>query len=155
MGDHRSMEMPVQPYQSQQRVGDAERTAVCDALSAHFAAGRLSADDLEYRLTMAVQAVTRDDLRRLTADLPPVTPPVPAAAGASPPAERTWPVLSVLSMIALVGSVVLAGGMLLVLGAFSAFLFVAACCGGLAAALGGASATYLLMRHVRLRRPGE
>ncbi|SDS80821.1 DUF1707 SHOCT-like domain-containing protein [Microlunatus soli] len=145
---------PVPRAPAAERVGDAERSAVCDALSTHFAAGRLGAEDLEYRLTMAVQAVTRDDLYRLTADLPTASQPVPSGHR-PPPTQRAWPALSVLAVLALIGSFVVAGGMLMVLGAVEPFLFVAACFGGTAAALGGASGTYLLMRHLRLRRADE
>lgn len=150
---------PMPRRTANERVGDAERSAACDELSAHFAAGRLGAEDLEYRLTMAVAAVTRADLHRLTVDLPPSAqprPPMPQRPTPWPPApQRNWPAMSVLAVLALIGSLVIAGGMLTVLGAVEPFLFVAACFGGTAAAVGGASISYLLLQHVRLRRNDE
>ncbi|QDP95938.1 DUF1707 domain-containing protein [Microlunatus elymi] len=142
-----------------ERIGDVERSATCDALADHFAAGRLGSEDLEYRLNLAVQAVTRDDLLRLTADLPASGPSAaptvrqPTPGGLQPP--RSWPAMSVLAALGLIGSLLIAGGMLIVLGLVSPVLFLGACVGGLAAAVGGASAGYLLQQHVRLRRPDE
>lgn len=153
-----------------QRIGDVERSAVCEELSAHFAAGRLSDEDLEYRLTMAVHAVTGEDLHRLTMDLPsagtalptagppPGTPSWPPGTPIGPAGistRRTWPAVSVLAVLALIGSVCVAGGLLMALGLYQTWLFLGAFIGGSAAALGGASATYLIMTHLRLRRPGE
>jgi hypothetical protein len=147
-----------------QRVGDVERTQACEELSAHYAAGRLSEDDLEYRLTMAVHAVTRADLRRLTIDLPSgagatlahaATPTPNGSRPGLPAPPRSWPAVSVLAVLALIGSLTVAGGLLLLLGAYQTWLFVGAFIGGSAAALGGASATYLIMQHLRLRRPDE
>jgi hypothetical protein len=52
------------------RVGDAERDAAVAALREHFAAGRLDADEFEERVSAALTARTRTDLRRLFTDLP-------------------------------------------------------------------------------------
>ena len=140
-----------------ERIGEVERSATCDTLSEHFAAGRLSAEDLELRLSLAVRAVTQDDLRGLVADLP--SDALAAASSPTSPRQpttsRSWPAMSVLAMLALIGSLLVAGGMLIVLGAVSPLLFVGACLGGTAAAVGGASAGYLLHQHVRLRRLDE
>jgi hypothetical protein len=68
------------------RIGDRERAAVAERLSAHAADGRLSIEELETRLERANAAVFADELRSLEADLPgrrevvaPRRPPVPVA----------------------------------------------------------------------------
>ena len=52
------------------RVGDRERAAAAERLSAHHAAGRLSVDELEQRLERANAAVFTRELAELEADLP-------------------------------------------------------------------------------------
>jgi hypothetical protein len=52
------------------RVGDRERAAAAERLSAHHAAGRLSVDELERRLERADAAVFAHDLHAVEADLP-------------------------------------------------------------------------------------
>jgi hypothetical protein len=52
------------------RVGDRERAAAAERLSAHHAAGRLSVDELEQRLERANAAVYTHQLDELEADLP-------------------------------------------------------------------------------------
>jgi hypothetical protein len=52
------------------RIGDRERAAAADRLSAHAAAGRLSVDELEARLDRVHRAVLARDLRAVEADLP-------------------------------------------------------------------------------------
>jgi hypothetical protein len=60
------------------RIGDRERAAAADRLSAHAAAGRLSISELEQRLERAHAAVFARDLQALEADLPaPVRRPGP------------------------------------------------------------------------------
>jgi hypothetical protein len=61
------------------RVSDAERSAVADQLSAHFAAGRLDQAEFDERMSQAMAAKTRGELPALLADLPPAVPP-PAPA---------------------------------------------------------------------------
>src|SRR3954452_6099228 len=61
------------------RVGDRERTAAAERLSAHAAAGRLTVEEREERLERAGLAVVTSDLRALEADLP-----QPAARPARP-----------------------------------------------------------------------
>lgn len=56
------------------RVGDRERAAAAERLSAHHAAGRLSVDELEQRLERANAAVYAHELDELEADLPRRTP---------------------------------------------------------------------------------
>lgn len=55
------------------RASDAEREQVVQALSEHATTGRLTLAELEERIGQAYTAVTRDDLARLTADLPSAT----------------------------------------------------------------------------------
>lgn len=52
------------------RIGDAEREAAAATLSEHFAAGRLSRDELDERLDRAWTAKTASELDPLFADLP-------------------------------------------------------------------------------------
>jgi uncharacterized protein DUF1707 len=52
------------------RVSDQERDAVAREIREHFAAGRLSEDELGERIQAAYQARTQDELRALRADLP-------------------------------------------------------------------------------------
>ncbi len=62
------------------RVGDQERTAAANRLTAHAAAGRLRLDELEERLDEVNQAVFAGDLLAVEADLPasgPVDHPLP------------------------------------------------------------------------------
>jgi hypothetical protein len=66
------------------RIGDRERAAAAERLSAHHAAGRLSVDELEQRLERANAAVFAHDLDAVEADLPRRPPAMP------PPA---WPAL--------------------------------------------------------------
>jgi Domain of unknown function (DUF1707) len=61
------------------RVSDAERQAVADRLSEHFAAGRLDQAEFDERVGRAMSAKTRADLSGLFADLPETgAPAVPA-----------------------------------------------------------------------------
>ncbi|WP_433336321.1 DUF1707 SHOCT-like domain-containing protein [Spirillospora sp. CA-294931] len=52
------------------RVGDAEREALTSALHDHYAAGRLTRDELDERLNAALTSKTRGDLREIVRDLP-------------------------------------------------------------------------------------
>jgi hypothetical protein len=52
------------------RVSDDERERVVSLLHRHGAAGRLTHDELDERVGLALGARTRADLERLTADLP-------------------------------------------------------------------------------------
>lgn len=76
---------------SDMRVSDAERSAVGDLLSKHYADGRL--DDIEFkeRLDKAMSAKTRGDLRGLTADLPPLSAPQSAPV---PHRSHHWPLVA-------------------------------------------------------------
>jgi hypothetical protein len=52
------------------RIGDAERDAVAADLGEHYAAGRLTLDELHERLSATFAAKTYGHLTRLMADLP-------------------------------------------------------------------------------------
>lgn len=52
------------------RISDADRDGIAARLREHFADGRLTADELDERLTAALSAKTYGDLRRVMADLP-------------------------------------------------------------------------------------
>jgi hypothetical protein len=67
------------------RVSDAERSEVADTLSKHYGEGRLSAEELDERLSLAMSAKTRGDLIPLLADLP---APEPEPAARPSPGER-------------------------------------------------------------------
>jgi hypothetical protein len=58
------------------RVSDQQREQAADALRDHFAAGRISEDELNERLDAALEAKTEPELNALLADLPklPVSP---------------------------------------------------------------------------------
>src|SRR5689334_561990 len=81
------------------RIGDRERAAAAERLSAHHAAGRLSVDELEQRLERANAAVFTRELDELEADLP-----APRRTPAPPP--RVWPALPfVLIALGVAGSI--------------------------------------------------
>ncbi|MGI3779427.1 MAG: DUF1707 SHOCT-like domain-containing protein [Janthinobacterium lividum] len=118
------------------RVGEAERASACDALAEHFAAGRLDPAELDDRLARAVAARSQADLQVLFRDLRPRRPvpgePVGTAAAGSG-ARSAVPMLTSVLILCLM----LAGGMLLVLGSYSSALVVAALVGGTATAVAG------------------
>jgi DUF1707 SHOCT-like domain len=68
------------------RASDADREQVTARLREHYAEGRLSSDELDERVTAALNAKTFGDLRRVMADLPD-TAMEPGPAPQSPP----WP----------------------------------------------------------------
>lgn len=133
------------------RVGEAERAAACDALAEHFAAGRLDPAELDDRLARAVAARSQADLRVLFLDLRPrrTVPDPPGGAPAPVPHDRGVAVPLLVSLAVL--CLLLAGGMLLVLGAYNPALFVAALVGGTATAVAGAAAAVVGQRTLRRR----
>jgi hypothetical protein len=114
-----------------QRAGDADRSAVCDQLAAHYAAGRLREDELDARLSAAVSAPTLVELRRLVSDLP--SPTAPAPPPAPLPYGARWSVLDVVALLAVGAS-------------GSPGLVVAGLLGGSVAAVGGAALAHLAHR---------
>ena len=133
------------------RVGEAERSAACDALAEHFAAGRLDPAELDDRLARAVAARSQADLQVLFRDLRPRRPVPAAPAGPSdddhPDARAAVPVLTSVLILCLL----LAGGMLMVLGAYSSGLVVAALVGGTTTAVAGGCLTAIGQATLRRR----
>src|SRR5215469_8754357 len=70
------------------RVSDADRDRVTALLRDHFAAGRLSAEELDERLEAALDAKTAGDLRQVLADLPETAPAIQEASPGSPQADQ-------------------------------------------------------------------
>ena len=68
------------------RASDADREHVTARLREHFAAGRLTSDELDERISAALKAKTHGELRQLMADLPEPAPAAPRAA------RRPYPV---------------------------------------------------------------
>jgi len=75
---------------AQLRIGDAERESAIAALGEHFAAGRLSKDELDERMDAAWTARTRSDLAILFHDLPALRPAPPARRRPSERGRRSW-----------------------------------------------------------------
>lgn len=106
------------------RISDADRDRAAARLRDHYAEGRLTADELDERVTAALSARTAGDLRRLMADLPgeqvrlgaPRMPPAPPAWAVRPRGPRVLPLL----LLVLLAAVLLPGGWV-----FFAFLKVA------------------------------
>ena len=79
--------------ESHLRAADSDRTAVASVLGEHMAAGRLTVDEYEERLTRAYAAKTYGELDELTTDLPSAAPtprpePRPAQPAGCSPAGR-------------------------------------------------------------------
>jgi Domain of unknown function (DUF1707) len=70
------------------RISDADREHVAERLREHYAEGRLTADELDERLTAAFNAKTYGDLRGLMTDLP--EPETVGPAGAAIPPADPW-----------------------------------------------------------------
>lgn len=97
------------------RIGDAERDRAISVLSDHFAAGRLTHEELDERVDRAMQARFDADLRPLFADLPRQEPSAPVQRMPAPAypsglalafAALFWlvPLLLVIGVIAAVAS---------------------------------------------------
>ena len=71
---------------SRERLGDAERDALAEALGHHYVAGRLDADALTARVETVYGAEFRDEAETALADLPALDAPAPPA----PKARRSW-----------------------------------------------------------------
>jgi hypothetical protein len=69
------------------RISDADRERVVERLREHYAEGRLTADELEERVTTALSAKTFGDLRGLMTDLP-----EPETVGAAGPMGPQGPI---------------------------------------------------------------
>ncbi len=122
------------------RVSDADRDRVTARLREHFAQGRLTADELDERISAALNAKTFGDLRRITADLPEPAPVPPRAASrpqaAGWPARRHRPRILPLILIALLVALAIPGSGWLVFGFLKLLLvfWLVACIAGIIAA---------------------
>jgi class 3 adenylate cyclase len=96
------------------RASDADRERVVDSLRRHFAAGRLSEDELSDRVEAAYRETTVKDLRKLTADLPssrhPGSPPSRPGHGALAASVRIHATAYVLVNVFLIAIWAAAGG---------------------------------------------
>jgi uncharacterized protein DUF1707 len=72
------------------RASDADRDHVTARLREHFAAGRLTSDELGERLSAALTAKTHGELRQLMADLPEPAPAAPGSTQRPYPAAPPW-----------------------------------------------------------------
>ena len=132
------------------RISDADRDRAAARLREHFAAGRLSPDELDERIAAALTAKTVGDVRRIMADLPdPV--PAPPQARQSPhwaprpgAVFRRGPRIVPLAVFALITALVIpgAGWLFLALLQLVVVLWLAACLAGIFAAA-------RLRRHIR------
>jgi hypothetical protein len=94
------------------RISDNDRERAASMLRDHYAEGRLTAEELDERVTAALNAKTAGDLRRLMADLPgpaqaqpgPVFGPAPWAV------RRRGPRLLPLALLILFAALLLPGG---------------------------------------------
>lgn len=118
-----------------ERIGDLERDAICELLGRHYAAGRLSTDEMHYRTAEALRATTRTQLNDLVADLPRLGPTFPpeyrfAAAGRIPSGPRPSQLLMdiFVGFLTLSAAVCLIGLLLITIAAtgFGIFTFLAA-----------------------------
>jgi hypothetical protein len=82
------------------RASDADRDAVAEFLKGHYAAGRLTQDELDTRVEAAYAAVGLGQLERLVGDLPAPSAPAPARRRGARPAV-TGVALAVLAVAAL------------------------------------------------------
>jgi hypothetical protein len=112
------------------RVSDADRDRVTARLREHFAEGRLTQDELDERISAALNAKTFGDLRPVMADLPEPAP-APAQAARNPQwggppwvVLRRGPRLLPLVLIALLVAGLASGGGGWVLFAFFRLLLV-------------------------------
>ena len=82
------------------RVSDADRSAVADRLSRHYADGRLDQDEFSERMERAMSAKTQADLAGLLADLPAIEEPGEAVTRRRPGFPLRFLVLVLLIVLA-------------------------------------------------------
>ena len=132
------------------RASDADREHATARLREHFAAGRLTSEELDERISAALNAKTYGELRQLMADLPEPAPAALRAAQrpypAAPPwmARRRGPRLLPVMLLALLAALLFPGGHWFFFGVFQALLVF-----WLVACLGGIIATSRRHRHHR------
>ena len=129
------------------RISDADRDRVIGRLNHHFAEGRLTQEELDERVSAALNAKTFGDIRGVMADLPEPVPVPPRAAGAGPagpgPAgpppwafRRRGPRILPLVALALLLVLLVGPGSVLVFAFFKALIVIwlVACLAGIIAA---------------------
>jgi len=104
------------------RVSDADRERVTARLRDHFAEGRLTREELDERVTAALNAKTVGDLRGLMADLPRDAPVAPAPAGGPVLMVRRRPRMAPLIALVLLAAVFIPGGAWVILALFQVML---------------------------------
>jgi hypothetical protein len=72
------------------RVGDADREAAAAQLRDHYADGRLTLDELNERLDLALAAKTKADLNAVMLDLPPVVTGTPVSTAGPGGQGNSW-----------------------------------------------------------------
>jgi Flp pilus assembly protein TadB len=96
------------------RASDADRDRVTTRLQEHFAAGRITRDELDERVAAVLRAKTFGELRPALADLPEPVPAPRAAvaqrAGRPWPARRHHPRLAPVFLLLLLTAVLVASG---------------------------------------------
>jgi hypothetical protein len=93
------------------RVSDADRDHVAGRLRDHFAEGRLTREELDDRVTTALNAKTFGELRRVLADLPEPAPVLaPRPAGPALAMRRRGPGILPLAALLLLAVILLPGG---------------------------------------------
>lgn len=122
-------------------------------MAVHYAAGRLSADELEVRLYAAVRAETVIDLRPLVIDLAARSTRASAPVPARRPGPTPWRTVDLFALVMMLG--ILSTGLiaLVVFGVVNGAVAGFAC--GITAAAGGVSAAYLIHRLLAARRQAD
>jgi hypothetical protein len=124
------------------RISDNDRERAAARLRDHYAEGRLTAEELDERITATLSARTAGDLRRVMADLPEPAPAGPGPQNMPPFSAPPWavrrrgPRLLPLALIILVVALLLPGGgfvLFAFLKLFLLFWLVMALVGGFAA----------------------
>jgi uncharacterized membrane protein YgcG len=121
------------------RTSDADRDRVAELLRDHFAAGRLTPEELDERLTATLSARIFGDLRRVLADLPEPAAVRRQASRVPPRVASAWvsgrrgPRLLPLAALALAAALLIPGAGWLFLAFFQAvlLLWLAACLAGI------------------------
>jgi hypothetical protein len=120
------------------RTSDADRDRVAGLLRDHFAAGRITREELDERLTATLNARTFGELRRALADLPEPAPVAGPASRVPPQVRPGWvpgrrrPRLLPLALLALIAVLLIPGAGWVALAFFQAvlLLWLAACVAG-------------------------
>jgi DNA-binding PadR family transcriptional regulator len=92
------------------RISDADRERATARLRDHFAEGRLTREELDERVTAALNARTAGDLRRVLADLPEPAPVLQEAGTPPTTVGRRGSRMLPLAAVALLGVLLMLGG---------------------------------------------